>query len=51
MSSRSDSIASALRLHTRVNQTGDNEKFAVFFHDTNDVGLFNGMLFKDMVAN
>ncbi len=51
MSSRSDSIASALRLHTRVNQTGNNEKFAVFFHDINDVGLFNSMLFKDMVAN
>ncbi len=51
MSCRSDSIASALRLHTRVNQTGNNEKFAVFIHDTNDVGLFNRMLFKDMVAN
>ncbi len=44
-------ITSAMRLHTRVNQTDDRAEVAVFFHDTNDGGLFNGMLFKDMVAN
>ena len=51
VSGRPENIASALRLHTRVNQTGDRAEVAVYFHYTNDGGLFNGMLFKDMVAN
>ncbi len=50
VSGRPDNITSALRLHTRVNQTGDRAEVALYFLDT-DYGLFNGMLFKDMVAN
>jgi hypothetical protein len=43
-------ITSALRLHTRVGQNDDRAEVAVYFNDP-DYGLFNGMLFKDMVAN
>jgi len=44
-------ITSALRLHTRLLVNEDKAEVGVYFNDTNDGGLFNGMLFKDMVAN
>ena len=50
VSGRPDNITSALCLHTSLQPTNDRAEVALYFFDT-DYGLFNGMLFKDMVAN
>ena len=44
-------ITSALRLHTRLSPTSDIAQVAAFFSTrAPNLGIFNGMLFKDMVA-